>query len=83
MRVCKHGCDIKMFCFSRANHGKHKFEKVLEFKTRQVYFIYPFLCRLKLGTSLQASCVNLFSLKLTFKREKNRILESIFLQNKN
>ena len=58
MRVCKHGCNVKMFCFSRANDGKQKFEKVLEFKPRQVYFIYPFLRRLKLGTSLQTSCVN-------------------------
>ena len=21
MRVCKHGCDVKMFCFSRAQGG--------------------------------------------------------------
>ena len=21
MRVCKHGFDVKMFCFSRANHA--------------------------------------------------------------
>ena len=21
MRVCKHGCGVKMFCFSRANHA--------------------------------------------------------------
>ena len=21
MRVCKHGCDLKMFCFSKANHA--------------------------------------------------------------
>ena len=66
MRVCKHGCDVKMFYFSRANHASKKFEKVFEFKTRQVYFIYPFLRRLKLGKSLQRRCVNFFSLKLTF-----------------
>ena len=53
MRVCKHGCGVKLLGFSRANHASTKFEKVFEFKTRQVYFIYPFLRRLKLGKSLQ------------------------------
>ena len=68
MRVCKYGRDVKMFYFSRANHASKKFEKVFEFKTRQVYFIYPFLRRLKLGKSLQRRCVNF---KLTFLSEKN------------
>ena len=45
-------------CFAfRGLTRKHKFEKVFEFKTRQGYFIYPFLRRLKLGKSLQTSCV--------------------------
>ena len=38
---------------------------------------------MKLGKSLQRKCVNFFSLKLTFEARKVRILESIFLQNKN
>ena len=83
MRVCKHGCGVKMFCFSRAYHASTKFEKVFKFKTRQVYFICPFLRQLKLGKSLQRRCVNFFPLKLTFQATKVRILESIFLQNKN
>ena len=33
MRVYNHGCDVKMFCFSRANHASaHEFEKVLHSK---------------------------------------------------
>ena len=33
MRVCKHGCGVKMFCFSRANHViKHEFKKFLSSK---------------------------------------------------
>ena len=43
-----------------------EFEKVFKFKTRQVYSIYPFLRRLKLGKSLKRKCVTFFSLKLTF-----------------
>ena len=66
MRVCKHGCGVKMFCSSRAKSRKHEFEKVFKFKTPKVYFIYSFLRRLKLGKSLQRRSVNFFSLKLTF-----------------
>ena len=27
MRVCKHGCGVKMFCFSRANHASTDLKK--------------------------------------------------------
>ena len=57
MRVCKHSCDVKMFCFSRANHASTNLKKVLSWKTWQVYFIYPFPRRLKLEKSLETSCV--------------------------
>ena len=60
MRVCKHGCGVKLFGFSHANHAS------TNFKTRQVYFIYPFLRRLKHGKLLQRRWVNFSSLKLTF-----------------
>ena len=52
MRLCKHGCGVKMFCFSRANHASWMWKSF-----RQVYFIYPFLRRLKLGKSFQRTCV--------------------------
>ena len=54
MRVCKHDFDVRCFAF-RANHASMNSEKVLVIKTRQVYFIYSFLRRLKLGKSLQTS----------------------------
>ena len=65
MRVCKHGCDVKMFCFSRANHVSMNLKKVFKFKTRQVY---PFLRRLKLALEnrYKESVSIFFSLKLTF-----------------
>ena len=69
MRVCKHGCDVKMFCFSRANHAGTNLKKVLSWKvSRQIYFMYPFPPRLKLGKSLQTSCVFFFCLSWHFKR---------------
>ena len=67
-----------MFCFSRTNHASTNLKKVLSWKTRQVYFIYPFPRRLKLERSLETCCVNFFSLELTFKARKTRILESFF-----
>ena len=41
MRICKHGCGVKIFCFSRANHASTNLKKVLSWKTLQVYFISP------------------------------------------
>ena len=63
MRVRKHGCGVKMFWFSRANHPDTKFLRV---NTRQVYFIYPLPRRLTLE-----GCVNFLLLKPTFLSEKN------------
>ena len=71
MRVCKHGCDVKMFCFSRANHASTNLKKVLSWKTRQVYFIYPFPRRLKLEKSLETCCVNFFFAWADILSEKN------------
>ena len=60
MTVCKKGFDVKMFCFFHAYHTSTNLKKVFELKTQQVYFISPFLCRLKLEKSLQTSSVNFF-----------------------
>ena len=60
MRVCKRVCDVKMFCFSGANHQSTNLKKVLSWKTRQVYFIYPFPRLLKLEESLETCSVNFF-----------------------
>ena len=32
MRVCQHGCDVKMFCFSSANHASKNLKKFLSSK---------------------------------------------------
>ena len=59
MRVCKHGFDVKMFCFSRQSR-KHEFENVFELKTRQVSFIYPFPRRLELWVNLYKHALSIF-----------------------
>ena len=39
MRVRKHGCDIKMFCFSRLSR-KHEFEKGFELKNLDKFTLF-------------------------------------------
>ena len=82
MRVCKHGCDVKIFCFSCANHASTNLKKVLSWKTQQLYYIYPFPRWLKLEKSLETCCVNFFRLSWHFKREKPVFWQASFLQNK-
>ena len=36
IRVCKHGCDVKMFCFSRTNHVSTNLKKFLTSKLDKV-----------------------------------------------
>ena len=71
MRVRTQGCDVKMFCFLHGNHARMNLKQVFELKTRQVYFIYPFPHRLKLGKSLQNMLFAFFLLKLTLLSKKN------------
>ena len=82
MRVCKHGCDVGCFVL-RALITRARILKRFsdQNSTSSLYLLIPSL--LKIEKSLQTSCVNFFSLKLTFSAKKICILESIFLQNKN
>ena len=83
IRVCKHGCDIKMFCFWCANHASTNLKKVLSWKPRKVYFIHPFPRRLKLGKSLERCCVIFFffffRLSWHFKRKQGLITLTSFV----
>ena len=56
----------RCFAFLHANHASTNLKKVLNWKTRQVYFTYPFSHMLKLEKSLETCYVNLLSLELTF-----------------
>ena len=66
MRVCKHGYDVKMFCFSRANHATTQ-----GFELKNSIFLVG-------GKSLEKCRVNFFSLELRFSERKTDIFESIF-----
>ena len=82
MRVCKYGCEVNMFCFSRANHASTNLKKVWSWKTRQVYFIYPFPCPLKLEKSLETCGVNFCRLTGHFKRENPYFGKPFFCKTK-
>ena len=74
MRVCKHGCDVKMFCFSLANHASTNLETFWSWKLdkRQDYFICPFSRRLELVKSLQTCRIFFFfRLNCHFNRKKS------------
>ena len=71
MRVCRHGCDLKMFCFSRANHASTNLKKFWSWKLHKCTVIYPLPRRLKPRKSLQTCCVNFFRLSWHFKRKKS------------
>ena len=59
------------------------FENVFKLKTRQVYFIYPFPRRMKLGKALKICRVHFFCLSWHFKGENSVFWKESLLQNKN
>ena len=73
MRVCKHGCGVKMFSFSRANHASTNLKTFSSSKLDKVtLFIHSFV-GWSLGNRYKESVSNFFSLKLTFLARKVRI----------
>ena len=66
MRVYKHGCGVKLFGFSRANHPSTNLKSFGVQNSTSFLYFSPFLRQLTLGKSLQRRWVNFSSLKLTF-----------------
>ena len=71
-----------MVCCARANCASTTIWKRLKLKTRQVYFIYPFPRRMKLGKALKTCRVNFFLLNWHFNSENSVFWKASFLQNK-
>ena len=70
MRVCKHGCGFKMFCFSRASHASTNLKKFSSSKLHKfTLFTHSFV-----GWNLENRCKEgvsiFFRLSWHFKREK-------------
>ena len=67
-----------MFCFSRANHANTNLKKVLSWNLDKFTLFSHFLVGWNLENILKHAMSNFFRLSWHFKREKTRILESIF-----
>ena len=67
-----------MFCFSRANHANTNLKKVLSWNLDKFTLFSHFLVGWNLENVLKHAMSNFFRLSWHFKREKTRILESIF-----
>ena len=82
MRVCKHGCGVKMFCFSRANHASKNLKKFSSSKLDKfTLFTHSFV-----GWNLKnryKESVSIFSrLIWHFKREKSVFWKASFYKTR-
>ena len=82
MRVCKHGCGVKMFCFSRANHASTNLKKFSSSKLHKfTLFTHSFVDwnlenRYKEGVSI------FLRLSWHFKREKSVFCKASFCKTR-
>ena len=70
MRVCKHGCDVKMFCFSRANHASTNLKKFSSSKLDKFTLFTHFFVGWNLENRYKGVSI-LFRLDWHSKREKS------------
>ena len=70
MRLCKHGCDVKMFCFSRANHVSTNLKKFLSSKLDKVSLFTRSFVDWNLE-NLYKQTVSIFFAKADILSEKN------------
>ena len=71
MRVCKHGCDVKMFCFSRANHASTNLKKFSSSKLDKFTLFTHFFVGWNLENRYKEGVSILFRLDWHSKREKS------------
>ena len=71
MRVCKHGCGVKMFCFSRANHASTNLKTFSSWKLGKfTLFTHPFV-GWNLENPYKEGVSIFFRLSWHFKRENS------------
>ena len=78
MGVCKHGWDVKMFCFSRANQASTNLKTFLSWKLHKFTLFTHSLVGWNVENLSKTCFVNFSSLKLTFQARKIRTLENLF-----
>ena len=81
VRVCKHGCGVKMFCFSRANHASTDLKKFSTSKLNKfTLFTHSFV-----GWNLENRYKGvsiIFCLRWHFKREKSIFWKASFCKTR-
>ena len=83
MRVCKRGCGVKLFCFSRANHASSNLEKFSSSKLHKFTLFTHSSVGWNLENRFKEGVSVFFRLSWHFKREKSLFWIASFLQNKN
>ena len=84
MRVCKHGCGVKMFCFSRANHSSTNLKKFSSSKLDKFtlfthsFFGWNLKNRYKEGVRVDF----FFRLSWYYKREKSVFWKASFCKTR-
>ena len=84
MRVCKHGCGVKTFCFSRANQASTNLKKFSSLKLDKFTLFTHSFIGWNLENRYKESVSIFFRLSSHFKREKSVFWKASFsVQNKN
>ena len=82
MRVCKRGCGVKMFCFSRANHVSTNLKKFLSSKLDKVTLFTHSFVGWNLENLYKQAVSTFFRLSWHFKREKSVFCKASFCKTR-
>ena len=82
-RVCKHGCDVKIFCFLCANHTGTNLKTKLSWKLDKSTLFTHSLVGRNLENLYKHAVSIFFRLSWHCKREKSLFWKASFSQNKN
>ena len=82
MRVCKHGCGVKMFCFSRANHASTNLKKFSSSKLDKFTLFTHSFVGWNLENLYKQAVSIFFRLSWHFKREKSVFWKAPFCKTR-
>ena len=83
MRVCKHGCGVKLFCFSHTNHASTNLKKCSSSKLDKFTLFTHSSISWNLENRYKEGVSVFFHLSPHFKREKSVFWKASFCKNKN
>ena len=83
IRVCKHGCYVKMICFSPTNHASINWKRFWSENSTSLLYLLIHSSAETLKTFTNMLCQFFSHLSWHFKLEKSVFWKAYFLQNKN